>query len=35
VAWERWSEDFEGPEEKKRMFRIAKQMKKDRKDIVG
>uniref|UniRef100_A0A6A7FPU9 Retrovirus-related Pol polyprotein LINE-1 n=1 Tax=Hirondellea gigas TaxID=1518452 RepID=A0A6A7FPU9_9CRUS len=35
VAWERWSEDLEGPEGKGKMFRIAKQMRKDRKDIVG
>jgi hypothetical protein len=35
VSWERWSEDLEGPEGKKKMFGIAKQMKKERKDVVG
>jgi len=33
-AWEQWSQNINTAEGKNKMFRIAKQMKKDRKDVV-
>ncbi len=34
-AWEEWSRDLNTSEGKNKMFRIAKQMKKDKKDVQG
>lgn len=34
-AWEEWSRDLGGADGRNKMFRIAKQMQKDRKDIQG
>jgi hypothetical protein len=35
MAWERWSSDLSNREQQNEMFKIAKQMKKERKDVLG
>ncbi len=35
LAWKSWSEDLNRSEKQIAMFRIAKQMKKERKDVIG
>ncbi len=35
LAWKNWNEETSRSEKQKEMFRIAKQMKKDRRDITG
>ncbi len=34
-AWEEWSQNMDTAEGRQKMFRIAKQMRKERKDVVG
>ncbi len=34
-AWTEWSQIIDTAEEKQKMFKMAKQMKKERKDVIG